>query len=131
MQKPVAVQNDPFTQRVMSDVDPDLLVLIQTKINTFLKWDIVKFFGENPGTLDHAGQIAVYIGRDAGAVQAELENLAADGILQRNERAAPAVYALADDTAIRALVQKFLRACNDRDFRVKAVYHVMRGSPQH
>ncbi len=127
MTKPVITQNDSFTQRVMSDLDPELLALIQSKFNTFLKWDLVKFFGENPGTLDGAAQIAVYIGRDAGSTEAELDELVEKGILQRDERKTPRVYSLAGDEKTRALLRKFLRACDDRNFRVKAVYHLVRG----
>ncbi len=125
------LQNDAFTQRVMSDLEPDLLNLLQTRVNTFLKWDLVRFFGDNPGTLDSADQLARYIGRDPDAVVAELDALAQQGILTRDERAAPHLYALSDDGVIRALVQKFLRAVQDRDFRVKAMYHVMRGMQGH
>ncbi|MBI3742025.1 MAG: hypothetical protein HY257_09775 [Chloroflexi bacterium] len=123
----MTLHNDAFTQRVMSDLDPELLQLIQTQLNTFLKWDLVKFFGENPGTLDSAAQIAVYIGREASTVEAELDELAGAEMLQRDDRAAARVYALTNNPATHALLQKFLRACNDRDFRVKAMYHLMRG----
>jgi len=127
VRKVVILQNDPFTKKVMGDLDPELLDLIQSKVNTFLKWDLVKFFGENPGTVDSAAQIAIYIGREAQAVEAELDNLALEKILRRADSPAARLYALASDAPTRALIQKFLRACNDRDFRVKAVYHMMRG----
>ena len=125
------LQSDAFTQRVMSDLEPDLLNLLQTRVNSFLKWDLVRFFGDNPGTVDGAAQLARYIGRDPVAVQTELDDLARQGILTRDERAQPYVYALSNDAATRALVERFLRACQDRDFRVKAMYHVMRGAQVH
>ena len=38
-----------------------------------------------------------------------------------------AIYSLATDEDMRALVDQFILACEDRHFRVKAVYHIIRG----
>jgi hypothetical protein len=37
------------------------------------------------------------------------------------------IYSLATDEDMRALVDQFILACEDRHFRVKAVYHIIRG----
>jgi hypothetical protein len=37
------------------------------------------------------------------------------------------VYYLTDDQGMRDLVERFITACDDRHFRVKAVYHIIRG----
>ena len=36
-------------------------------------------------------------------------------------------YSLATDETMRDLVDQFILACEDRHFRVKAVYHIIRG----
>jgi hypothetical protein len=37
------------------------------------------------------------------------------------------VYSLAIDDQMRQLIERFILACEDRHFRVKAVYHIIRG----
>ena len=37
------------------------------------------------------------------------------------------VYSLTTDPAIRELIDRFIAACEDRHFRVKVIYHIVRG----
>jgi hypothetical protein len=37
------------------------------------------------------------------------------------------IYSLAENQDTRELVDRFILACEDRHFRVKAVYHIIRG----
>jgi hypothetical protein len=37
------------------------------------------------------------------------------------------VYSLATDREMRSLIEQFVLACDDRQFRVKAIYHIIRG----
>ena len=56
---------EDFTTRLMNDMDPPLLDLVKTKVNSFIKWDLVRFLRENPNTADTAENIAKYVGRNA------------------------------------------------------------------
>jgi hypothetical protein len=110
----------------MDDMDPRLLDLIQTRINSFIKWDLVRFFHDNPHTTDTADSIARYTGRDVRIVEPELGQLARDGVLQVEDLSGLNVYTFTTDKDIRELISSFIRACDDRQFRVKAIYHVIR-----
>lgn len=110
----------------MDDMDPRLLELIQTRINSFIKWDLVRFFHENPHTTDTAENIARYTGRDIRTVEPELMQLARDGVLESEDLADMRIYMFTDDAELRQLVATFIKACDDRQFRVKAIYHVIR-----
>jgi len=103
-----------------------LLELIQTRINSFIKWDLVRFFHDNPHTTDTADSIARYTGRDVRTVEPELVQLAQDGILDMEDLSGMRVFTLATDPDIRELITSFIQACDDRQFRVKAIYHVIR-----
>lgn len=119
---------DDFTARLMDDMDPNLLDFVKTKVNSFIKWDLVRFFYENPHTEDTVENIAKYAGRNKEAVKPELNDLVESGIMQKrvlNDETS--VYSLATDESMRALVDRFILACEDRHFRVKAVYHIIRG----
>jgi hypothetical protein len=38
------------------------------------------------------------------------------------------VYSLAPDRQVRELLAQFVKASDDRQFRVKAIYHIIRGT---
>ena len=123
----MTANNDDFTTRLMDDMDPTLLDFVKKKVNSFIKWDLVRFFYENPHTTDTVENIAKYAGRNADAVRPELEDLVESGIMQKKVLDETAVYSLSTDESMRSLVDKFILACEDRHFRVKAVYHIIRG----
>ena len=113
--------------RLMGDMDPDLLEFLKTKVNSFIKWDLVRFFYENPHSTDTAENVARYVGRDASAIEVELSELVGTGVLERQRVGELWVYSLASDPIMRKLVDQFILACDDRQFRVKAIYHIIRG----
>ena len=123
----MAANGDDFTARLMNDMDPALLDFVKDKVNSFIKWDLVRFFYENPHTADTVENIAKYAGRNVEAVRPELEDLVEGGIMQKKVLNNTPIYSLSTDEAMRALVDKFIQACEDRHFRVKAVYHIIRG----
>ncbi|MBN1218395.1 MAG: hypothetical protein JXM69_05675 [Anaerolineae bacterium] len=123
----MTANNDDFTTRLMDDMDPILLDFVKKKVNSFIKWDLVRFFYENPHTADTVENIAKYAGRNTDAVRPELEDLVESGIMQKKILDNTAIYSLSTDETMRALVDKFILACEDRHFRVKAVYHIIRG----
>jgi hypothetical protein len=118
---------DDLATRLMDDIDPRLLEFIQTKVNSFIKWDLVRFFHDNPHTTDTADGIARYTGRDVRTVEPELHQLVNAEVLQKTTLDDLTVYTLATDMDTRKLIDSFILACDDRQFRVKAIYHVIRG----
>ena len=61
-------------------------------------------------------------------IQAELAELARDGVLEESRLGEMTVYSLAPDRHTRELLARFVRASDDRQFRVKAIYHIIRGT---
>ncbi len=117
-----------LTGRLMADMDPQLLRFLQTKVNSFVKWDLVRFFHDNPHTTDTADNVARYAGRTAEAIRAELAELAQDGVLEESQLGDMAVYSLSSDHQVRDLLRQFVKASDDRQFRVKVIYHIIRGT---
>ncbi|MGD1995873.1 MAG: hypothetical protein PVH62_03770 [Anaerolineae bacterium] len=112
--------------RLMADMDPELLTFLRTTVNSFVKWDLIRFFHENPHTTDTAINIARYAGRNVEATRAELAELAAQDILSKHQLGDMTVYSLSNDPDIRGLIRRFVEASDDRQFRVKAIYHIIR-----
>ncbi len=117
-----------LTGRVVADMDPRLLEFLRTKINTFVKWDLIRFFRDNPYTIDTADNIARYAGRSVDSVRTDLAELAQDGVLEENQLGDMTVYSVVSDREVTELLDQFVEASNDREFRVKAIYHVIRGT---
>ena len=117
-----------LTSRLMADMNPELLDFLQKKVNSFVKWDLIRFFHDNPHTTDTADNIARYAGRSVETIRTELGELTEDGVLDENQLGEMVVYSLAPDPKTRELLQQFVRASDDRQFRVKAIYHIIRGT---
>jgi hypothetical protein len=123
----MSTNSNELATRLMGDMDPQLLEFLKTKVNSFVKWDLVRFFHDNPFTTDTIENIARYAGRDAVTVQEDLAELANDGVLLQTQVGDLEVYSLATDEHMRELIGRFILACDDRQFRVKAIYHIIRG----
>lgn len=100
---------------------------LRTKVNSFIKWDLVRFFHDNPHTADTADNIAQFVGRDTQTVRRELDGLVKSSVLQRASIAGRDVYRLTDHDETRLMIRKFVAACHNREFRVKAINHVIHG----
>jgi hypothetical protein len=121
------VIDDDFTAKLMNDMPPELLEFLKTKVNSFVKWDMIRFFHENPNTADTVDNIARYAGRGVVVVEPELREMVESGLLVARRLNQMTVYALTSDEEMRHLISEFITACDDRNFRVKAVYHIIRG----
>jgi len=123
----MAIDESDLAARLMEDMDTQLLDFLKGKVNSFVKWDLVRFFHENPNTTDTAENVARYAGRDPVVIQQELSELAGSNVLHRETIGEMTVYSLATDQDMRDLIEQFVLACDDRQFRVKAIYHIIRG----
>lgn len=104
-----------------------LLKFIDAKVNTFVKWDLVRFFHDNPHVANTAQNIAAFAGRDVDRVEVELRDLVARGVLNVKNTGETSVYRLVNDPEMRAIIDQFIRACDDRAFRVRAINRVIEG----
>jgi hypothetical protein len=119
-----------LTGRLMADMNPQLLEFLREKVNSFVKWDLVRFFHDNPHTTDTADNIARYAGRNVDTIRTELAELTKDGLLEKNQLGDMVVYSLSPNPQTRELLEQFVKASDDRQFRVKAIYHIIRGTRQ-
>jgi hypothetical protein len=117
-------QGDVASQ-LMDDIDPLLLDFLREKVNSFIKWDLVRFFHDNPHAAEPAEGIARYTGRDVRTIVDELTGLVESGVLDELDVSGVTIFRLTGDQDMRSLINQFVRACDDRTFRVKAIYHVI------
>lgn len=100
---------------------------LRERVNSFIKWDLVRFFHDNPHTADTADNIAGFIGRDTRTVQRDLDALAKADVLAVQRAGDTTIYRLSSDRETRHLVTEFVALCHNRDFRVKAIQLVIKG----
>jgi hypothetical protein len=109
-------------------MNQNLLSFLREKVNTFTKWDLVRFFHDNPHAAEIALSIAQYIGRDIAEVERELTNLVNAQVLKMQTVSDVQVFRLADDEETRRMIHEFVVACDDPEFRVKAIHEVIENS---
>lgn len=110
-----------------ADIDPALLNFLHTYVDSFIKWDLLRFFFNNPHTIDTVDNIARYAGRNPETVEQELAELAERGLLEETQMGTLVVYALSGDPEIREQLARFIQASEDRQFRIRAIYYVIKG----
>lgn len=109
------------------DMDVSWQKFLRHKVNSFVKWDLVRFFHDNPHTADTAENIARVVGRDANTVIRELDGLVNAEVLKKEAVAGQGIYRLSNDSDVRELVREFVVCCHNREFREKAIKQVIRG----
>ncbi len=108
-------------------IDATWQKFLRHKVNSFIKWDLVRFFHDNPHTVDTAESIAKVVGRDSNTVLNELDGLVKADLLVKEAVSGQGIYRLTTDNDMRQLLRDFVSACHDRDFRVKAINQVIHG----
>jgi hypothetical protein len=121
------VNKNGLTDRAIEGVDPILLDFVKTNANSFVKWELMKFFDQNPDSTNTAENIANCIVRKISVVKPALDELAESGILKGEILNGVSVYSLGSDGYSRTLVNKFSLAFEDRYFRVYAVNQIIPG----
>jgi len=119
------VQSQPSPSIEMT---PQWQAFIEKKVNSFIKWDLIRFFHDNPHMQDTAENIAGYIGRDTKTIVRELDGLVKVEVLVVSQQKDVKVYSLTSDIETRDLIRDFVAACFDRNFRVQAIHHVIHGT---
>ena len=54
---------------------------LRRALTTPLRWNILRFFVNNPGTVDNVDRLAAYLGADPDQLKPELEGMAECGLL--------------------------------------------------
>ena len=71
------------------------------------------------GAIEIDQKTLIGTGRDVRIVEPELLQLARDDVLEVEELAGMRIYTLVEDRDTLNLIASFIRACDDRQFRVK------------
>ena len=114
-----------FATYLLDDLEPTMLDFIKTNVNSFTKWDLIRFFYKNQHTIDTAEKIAQYAGRTVPVIVRGLDDLVDSGIMVKRGVEGVLTYSLGNDEKTWALMSEFVSGCEDRDFRIKVIYHIV------
>lgn len=106
-------------------IDETIREFLHNKVNSFVKWDLIRFFHDNPHTQDTIENIAHYIGRDVQTIQPALNDLVKAKVLAAETVSDVTVYRLVADEPTNETISRFMEACHDRHFRAEAIHHLI------
>ncbi|MEW6553096.1 MAG: hypothetical protein AB1384_02280 [Actinomycetota bacterium] len=110
------------------NLDQQVGNFVEEFVDSFITWDLIMFFHENPYTVGSPASIAMSIGRLGSDIEPFLERLAAKGILSHEFRAgdgAETIYAYKPEPDFEKSVIEFKRALKDRASRLIIVSKVL------
>jgi hypothetical protein len=105
--------------------DSELVTFLHTIANSFVKWDLIRFFNDNPHAVDPAETIARFSTRDVREVERQLDELVAAGALSVRLVAGIKAYMLTPDAGMRAMIHRFIQTCDDKPTRLQAIRYVL------
>ncbi|MCC6617156.1 MAG: hypothetical protein IT320_27025 [Anaerolineae bacterium] len=114
---------DPDT--IIRNTNPALLTLLDERLNTLVKWDVMQFFYRHSDAIKTAREIAEALSRDLDSVAHAAAELADTGLLEMQVDASTALYMLTGNDAARQEIDAFMSACDNPKFRRCAIQYVL------
>jgi hypothetical protein len=111
---------------VTAKLDSRLADLICRSFNSFVKWDVLKFFREHSDQAESVKQMAAFCGREESVVERAADDLARSGFLIRQRIGDLTVYRLSDRPERQEEISLFLAAGDDRVLCVSVIAAVLR-----
>ncbi len=114
-------------------VDAETLEFIQKYLTSYTKWEMLKYFAENPTATENARSLARRLNKDVRQINEALKSLARTGIIGNgqgpNAAAEDAPYTLTGDEAEKTLLFRIAESVrlNNR-FRLLLNYHITKAS---
>lgn len=107
------------------NIEDSIRIFIQEKVKSFVRWDLIRFFHDNPHTRDTVQNIANSTTRDVKQIETELLALVESDILKTEFVSDTKIFFLSSDRKIRKTIDQFMSACHNREFRVHAINFVI------
>ncbi|HEX2924285.1 MAG TPA: hypothetical protein VHS06_06975 [Chloroflexota bacterium] len=85
-------------------IDPAAVRKLLPHLDSFVKWDLLRFLHEAPDIPTRVEDLARYLGRDETELKPAASALAVAGILKQEEKGGSYRYSLVEDEEIRELL---------------------------
>ena len=110
-------------------VDAETLEFIQKYLTSYTKWEMLKYFAENPTATETARSLARRLNKDVRQITEAFKSLARTGIVGNGQGSEDAAYSLTADESQRAVLFRIAESvkANNR-FRLLLNYHITKAS---
>lgn len=110
-------------------VDAETLDFVQKYLTSYTKWELLKYFAENPTAVESSKGFARRLGKDIRQIGEALKSLSRTGIIGNGSGSETAGYTLTADDAQRSTLQKIAAAARSNNrFRLLLNYHITKAS---
>jgi len=90
-------------------IDPDAADRLLPHLDSFVKWELLRFLHDNPDALVTIEELARYLGRDETELKPAARALASAGILLQVDTGQEYSYALTPDEELQDLIGHLVR----------------------
>ncbi|RJQ55583.1 MAG: hypothetical protein C4521_02310 [Actinobacteria bacterium] len=111
---------------MLPKLNQELDEFVYQQINNFIKWDLLVFFHQNPGTSDTCSSLASCLGRPEEEVSLALNDLVDGKILKRVPRGDAEIFEYEPEADSRRLVEQFMSALDSREQRLQILTKLLR-----
>ena len=85
-------------------IDPRAMEWLLPHLDSFVKWDLLRFLNESPDASSTVEELARYLGRDETELKPAARALAVAGILRQEDVGERYTFSLVEDEEIRELI---------------------------
>lgn len=111
---------------MIPQLDIKLEKFIEKHVNSFIKWDLLVFFHENPGAADTATSLANRLGRRPEDVRKALDEFGEGGILTTQADDPNVIYQYQPSPKIQPLIEAFIKSLDSREKRLQILTKLLR-----
>ena len=114
---------------VNKGIDTETLGFIQKYLTSYTKWEMLKYFAENPTVAETARGFARRLNKDQRQTGEALKSLARTGIISNGQGSDESAYTLSADEGQRSVLFRIAESVrvNNR-FRLLLNYHITKAS---
>lgn len=94
-------------------------------LDSFITWDLLLFFYNNPSTSETLSSLSVRLGRNEDEVLPTLHSMTAKGILEKKKDGAGEIYCYFPGAELQKKIEEFVQALESRDKRLAILTHVL------
>ncbi len=116
---------------VNKGVDSETLEFIQKYLTSYTKWEMLKYFAENPEASETARGFARRLNKDVRQISEALKSLARTGIINNGNgrNSEDGAYTLTTDEGMRSGLLRIAEASRTNNrFRLLVNYHITKAS---
>ncbi len=110
------------------DIDylsPEMESFVEKYVDSFLAWDLIVFFHQNPQAIDSSYNLSLRLGRKERDVKEALKKLVEKGVLKEKGEENPLyIYSPLDE--VREKVDQFVQSLSSRTFRLQVLSLVLK-----